>query len=144
MVITFLGHSTITNSSELLEKMVKTILENTRKDEKISFYCGGYGDFDNLSAKACRLIKKQRPNSEVVLVTPYLKNLTKNDIYDATIYPPIENVLPRYAIIKRNEWMVERADLIIAYVKYTYGGAYKTLNYAERKKKPIINLASSL
>ena len=144
MVITFLGHSTITNSSELLEKMVKTILENTRKDEKISFYCGGYGDFDNLSAMACRLIKKQLPNSEVVLVTPYLKNLTKNDIYDATIYPPIENVLPRYAIIKRNEWMVERADLIIAYVKYTYGGAYITLNYAERKKKPIINLASSL
>ena len=71
-----------------------------------------------------------------MLITPYLKNLTKNDIYDATIYPPIENVLPMYAIIKRNEWMVERADLIIAYVKYTYGGAYKTLNYAERKKKP--------
>ena len=144
MVITFIGHSTISNRDELLEKIVKSIMENTSENEKISFYCGGYGDFDNLSAIACRLIKKQRQNSEVVLVTPYLKNLTKNDIYDATIYPPIENVLPRYAIIKRNEWMVERADLIIAYVKYTYGGAYKTLNYAERKKKPIINLASSL
>ena len=144
MIITFIGHSSITNGSELVEKIVKAIIENTRQDEKISFYCGGYGEFDNLSATACHLVRKQRPNSEVVLVTPYLKNLAKSDIYDATIYPSLEHVLPRYAIIKRNEWMVERADLIIAYVKYTYGGARKTLSYAQRKKKSIINLASSL
>ncbi len=37
--------------------------------------------------------------------------------------------------------MTEEADLIIAYVKYNHGGAYKTLNYAIRKKKRIINLA---
>ena len=144
MVITFLGHSTITGSSEVLEKITETILENTRKDEKISFYCGGYGDFDNLSASACRLIKEKRPNSEIVLVTPYLKNLIKIELYDTIIYPPLEKVPPRYAISKRNEWMVEKADFVIAYVKYTYGGAYKALAYAQRKKKPIINLASSL
>ena len=144
MVITFFGHSTITNSGEVIEKIIETILENTRKDEKISFYCGGYGDFDNLSALACRLIKKKRPNSEIVLVTPYLKNLAKYEIYDATIYPPLENVPLRYAITKRNAWMVDRAELIIAYIKYTYGGAYKAFRYAQRKKKSVINLASSL
>ena len=68
MVITFLGHSTITNSSELLEKMVKTILENTRKDEKISFYCGGCGDFDNLSAIACRSIKNSDQTARLCLL----------------------------------------------------------------------------
>ena len=39
--------------------------------------------------------------------------------------------------------MVEEADLVIAYVMYSWGGAVKTLEYAKRKKKTIINLAST-
>ena len=144
MVITFIGHSTISNRDELLEKIVKSIMETTSENEKISFYCGGYGDFDNLSAAACHLAKKERPNSEILFVTPYLKDLTKSEAYDATIYPPLENVPPRYAILKRNEWMVDKADLVIAYVKNMYGGAYKSLIHAKRKEKQVINLASSL
>ena len=37
--------------------------------------------------------------------------------------------------------MVEEADLVIAFVAYSWGGAAKTLEYAKRKKKTIINLA---
>ena len=44
------------------------------------------------------------------------------------------------AISKRNEWMVDRADLIIAYIEHDYGGAYKTIRYAQRKNKSIIYL----
>ena len=36
--------------------------------------------------------------------------------------------------------MVNEADLVIAYVMYSLGGAAKTLEYAKRKKKAIINL----
>ena len=35
----------------------------------------------------------------------------------------------------------DEADLVIAYVTYSWGGAAKTLEYAKRKKKTIINLA---
>jgi len=59
---------------------------------------------------------------------------------DMSIYPPIENVPLRFAILKRNEWMMKNADLIIAYVKRNYGGAYKSLQVAKRKKKKIINI----
>ena len=141
MIITFLGHSSVIKSEELFEKIVKTILENTRIDENISFFCGGYGDFDNLSLLACRSAKEKRPNSEIAFVTPYLKKLIKSKLYDLIIYPPLENVPPKYAINKRNEWMIDKADLVIAYVKYTYGGAYKGLLYAQKRKKRIINLA---
>ena len=37
--------------------------------------------------------------------------------------------------------MVEEADLVIAYVMYSWGGAAKTLEYAKRKKVSIINIA---
>ena len=62
-------------------------------------------------------------------------------LYDTVIYPPLETIPPRVAIVKRNEWMIQKADFIIAYVKHTYGGAYKALQYARKKKKSIINLA---
>lgn len=62
-------------------------------------------------------------------------------IFDDTIYPNIENVPPRFAIIKRNEWMVNNSDFLIAYVENRFGGARKTLQYAEKKKNiKIINL----
>jgi hypothetical protein len=36
--------------------------------------------------------------------------------------------------------MVANADLIIAYVNRSYGGAYQSLQAAKRKKKEIINI----
>jgi hypothetical protein len=40
--------------------------------------------------------------------------------------------------------MIENANLVIAYVKNNYGGAYKTLNTAKRKKKKVINICDLL
>ena len=148
MVITFVGHGTLHIDENLSNKIVATIKNNITGKENITFYCGGYGDFDNHCASICRELKKEIC-CEVVFVTPYItpsqqekmKYLIDAKLYDSTVYPPIENALPRYAITKRNEWMVSEADLVIAYVSRTYGGAFKTLEYARRKKKAIINLA---
>ena len=51
-----------------------------------------------------------------------------------------EHIPPRFAILKRNEWMIDNADLVIAYVDHRYGGAYKSLLFAQRRKKKIINI----
>ena len=149
MIITFVGHGTLHITEELTQKIRLTIKENIKSEVRVTFYCGGYGDFDNHCSSICRKMKAEYPSCEVVFVTPYItpaqqekmKYLVDAKLYDSTIYPPIENALPRFAITKRNEWMVTEADLIIAYVTHTYGGAYKTLEYARRKKKTIINLA---
>ena len=149
MIITFVGHSTLNISPDLSAKIKKTIEDNITSEDHIIFYCGGYGDFDNHCASLCREIKKTHSNCEVVFVTPYItaaqqdkmKYLLDAKYYDSTVYPPLENVLPRFAISKRNEWMVDQSDLVIAYVSHDYGGAYKTLLYARKKKKDIINLA---
>ncbi len=149
MKIAFLGHSKLYDCGDLGKKVEKNIIDNIIKDENMIFYCGGYGDFDVLCAGVCRAIKQQNTKCEVVLVTPYMKFSRENrvtyqidhNIYDSILYPPLENVPLRFAVSKRNEWMVNEADLIIAYVKYSYGGAFKSLEYARRRKKHIINLA---
>ena len=58
--------------------------------------------------------------------------------YDGTLYPPLEKVPRRFAISKRNEYMVNEADVVVAYVTYGWGGAATTLAYAKRKKREII------
>lgn len=53
MIITFTGHSRLYSTNELLEELIQEIENNILFDEKILFYCGGIGDFDNLCAIAC-------------------------------------------------------------------------------------------
>ena len=149
MIITFLGHSSLYDVGNLPERVRKSILENTKQHESTTFYCGGYGTFDELCVRICRSLKAEYPAWQTVFVTPYitesqqnkLKYLTNSTLYDSTLYPPLETVPPRFAILARNRWMVDQADLIIAYVDHPYGGAYKALEYAKKKQKNIINLA---
>ena len=64
--------------------------------------------------------------------------------YDGSVYPDLENTPPRFAIIKRNEWMIDKSDFLIAYVKNSFGGANKTLSYAKKRRKiKIINMAEN-
>ncbi len=149
MIITFVGHGSMHFSEKLSKQIQEVILVNTGSGEAVTFYCGGYGEFDTHCASLCRSLKTRIPNCEVVFVTPYftpsqqakLKDLVDRGLYDSTIYPPMEKTPPRFAISKRNEWMISQADLVIAYVSRTYGGAYQTLRFARRKKKWVINLA---
>ena len=149
MIITFVGHSTLYNHTELFGQVFKSLSEHIASNETVQFYCGGYGEFDQLCARACRAFKETHKNCEIVFVTPYITESKQKDLrvlieskqYDAILYPPLEAVPLKFAISKRNEWMMSQADLVIAYVAHTHGGAYKTLEYARRKKKQIVNLA---
>ena len=146
MVITFCGHSNCLFSDEEKEKLKLLLIKEIRKNPTCKFYLGGYGDFDSLCLRTLRELKKEFQDIELIFITPYLdKNYSKLELakyyYDDVIFPPIESVPRKFAILKRNEWMVEQADLVIAYVMYSWGGAVKTLEYAKRKKKRIINIA---
>lgn len=149
MIITFIGHSQIVGQAEARQRLIETILACVKDENDLQFFCGGYGDFDNLGRSVSMALKTQYPNSKVVFVTPYMtldyqRNIQEYlnlKLYDEIVYPPLENVFPRYAISRRNEWMIDQSDYVIAYVQQTYGGAYQSLQYARRKKKRILNLA---
>ncbi len=152
MTISFAGHSYIP-SSDKVKEIIKEQLLNIIIDAKyITFYLGGYGKFDEICAATCRELKQQYSGIEVIYVTPYIstseqkkiKELLNYGLYDSTIYPPIENTHPKFAISKRNEWMMTNSDLIIAYVNQNYGGAYKSLQIAKRRNKRIINICDLL
>ena len=146
MIITFCGHSNYSFDDTVKEKLRDLLLQNIRKNPTCKFYLGGYGNFDSLCLTILKEIKADFPDIELLFITPYLnkeysKLETAKLYYDGIIYPPLENVLPRFCISRRNEWMVDEANLVIAFVKYSWGGAAKTLEYAKRKKVKSFNLA---
>lgn len=140
MVVTFCGHSNLFGSEEISLKL-EAVLRNLIAEGADSFLLGGYGDFDSMAALVVRKLKKEFPQIRAVLVIPYLDRKFNTDLYDDSIYPPIENAPRKFAITRRNEWMVNRSDVVVSYVRYAWGGASTTLRYAERKKKRIISIA---
>ena len=143
MIVTFVGHSNFSDK----EKLNVGILEEIIKDNDVEFFLGGYGDFDGHALDTAIKYKEKHENAKITFVTPYIyKNYylicgIKKKV-DEIIYPELEKVPKKLAIIKRNEWMVEKADVVIAYVKYSFGGARTAYDYAVRKNKKIINLAN--
>ena len=61
--------------------------------------------------------------------------------FDDTMFPEgPELVHPRYAIERRNLWMLERSDYVVTYVHHSWGGAAKFAALAERQGKRMIRL----
>lgn len=153
MIVTFCGHRTIYGCSDSLHRQLSSILTDLFQKAQaenfpLAFYCGGYGEFDSLVSREIDSIRLAYPGvkNEKIFVTPYITPSYKerNDYmrqhYDDIIYPPIETAPYRLAIVKRNEWMIQQADLVIAFVIHSWGGAAYTLEYAEKKQKKIILL----
>lgn len=139
MVVTFCGHKDVQYSDKLATSL-KLVLCDLITEGADRFLLGGYGAFDSLAALTVHDLKSEYPHIRCTLVLAYLDREYNEDLYDDTVYPPLEKVPMRYAISRRNEWMVDASDVVVSYVTHTFGGAATTLRYAERKHKRIINL----
>ena len=135
--VTFCGHAELANPDAVCVWLAETV-DCLISQGAVTFYLGGYGAFDRMAASVVREKKRQHPHIESVLVLPYLDREMDASGYDTTVYPPLESIPRRFAISKRNEWMVDASDAVVACVTHDWGGAAKTLAYAKRKKKQII------
>lgn len=142
MNVMFCGHGKYRYTPEIREELEQKV-EQLILDGAAMFFHGGYGQFDHMAASVVWKLKSKYPHIESVLVLPYLDRAVDASIYDSTTYPPLERVPLKYAIARRNRWMVDNSDAVVAFVHYSWGGAATTLEYAERKNLKIIQLADS-
>ena len=142
MTITFCGHSTLSDTAPI-RRWLLAVTDALIAEGADTFYLGGYGAFDLLAAEVLREQKRAHPHITLALILPYLDSKIGTDGYDETIYPPLETVPKRYAIVHRNRWMAENSDVVVAYVSHDFGGAAQTLAHAVRKKKRVINGAET-
>lgn len=137
MKVTFCGHRDVINR-EAVEEWLRSVCVDLIINGADEFYLGGYGSFDHMCAAVLRELKRVNPHIRLMLVLPYLNSSMLTVGYDETVYPPLESVPRRFAVSRRNEWMVMESDTVVAYVTHNWGGAAKMLEFAHRKKKRIL------
>ena len=150
--VSFFGHRTIENGFEVRQHLEKEVTRLIEQMEYVEFLVGRDGDFDIIAASVIRRIKTQRDlgNCSLTLVLPYMKaEFRNNEQLFLNYYDEVEiceqssRAHYKSAIPIRNRAMVDRSDLIICYIKQSYGGAYKTICYAEKHGRKIINMNES-
>ena len=133
----------------LIEKPLYTLLkEIISKKAFTEIYIGRNGEFDCYAAIIIKHLQNVigKHNNELICVLPYPEKDMEyyEKYYDHVIIPEaIGRTYPKGALIKRNRWMVQQADLFICYVERKEGGAYSALKYARKLGKQIVNLAEN-
>lgn len=142
MKATFFGHSTVSpHIKPLLRKTVVDLIVNKGIKE---FYVGNHGAFDGMVRKVLKELKDEYPSIKYNVVLAYLpvKKEEYQD-YSDSIYPDLLEKVPyRYAICRRNEWMINNSDVVVTYTEKCFGGAYEFKKKAQKRGKTVIELYS--
>lgn len=92
---------------------------------------------------ACGQTTKNNQEAVYVNITAEeAKEIMDSEEGSDTMLPEgLETVHPRYAISRRNGWMLKQADFVVTYITHTWGGAAQYAEKAKRAGKTVINLA---
>ena len=141
MTCTFFGHRDAPSS---IEGRIRATIERLVLEGVTFFYVGNNGNFDRMVHRQLKFLSTEYPHIRYYVVLAYMPTVKDEfDItdYSETIYPEgLESVPPRFAISKRNEWMIGKSDIVVTYVKYSTGGAAHAKKLAERKGKMVVDI----
>ncbi len=147
--VSFFGHRELHSLSRYEDILEKHIRDLIQAKEYVDFLVGRDGDFDRLvSSTIIRCADKYGyGNTHHILVLPYMRAEYRDNMDsflnyydDVEICSSSSDAHYKSAITIRNRDMVDRSDFVIFCAEHE-GGAYRTMKYAEKQKKPYINIA---
>lgn len=146
MICTFFGHRYVSSD---IQKLLKPLLIELIERQGIGvFYVGNQGAFDRMVLSTLESLKIQYPHIQVLVVLAYLPtNRPIDDLmdYSNTVYPDgLETTPPKFAISRRNRWMLKQSDVVVTYVIHPHGGAAQFKALAEKQGKKVINIPDQL
>ncbi len=142
MTVAFFGHR---NVFELVcEPLRRTLIELIEGERGDCFLAGNEGGFDRLVLAVLRELSSVYPHIQYSVVLSRMPSAAQQEYFRPleTLYPEAAATAPpRFAIDRRNRWMVEQCDLAITYVTTSYGGAAKAKALVVRKGKRVVELS---
>ena len=129
----FFGHREVTHNirGRLTAIIEKLITENG----VTNFYVGHQGQFDNMAYSVLKELKSNYPHIRYSVVLAYMPDEHIKEVYgEDTLFPNgMESVPRRFAISKRNDWIIQHSSFAVCYVHKITGGAAKFREKAEKK-----------
>lgn len=140
MNCTFFGHSKLyENISNALSTEILSLIKNGFSN----FWVGNNGQFDYCVQVALKNLSNDGYLFDYSIVISHIGEKALSGAQDKTIFPlELASSLPRFAINKRNQWMIDNSAAIICYVNNKFSNSYKWMLKGQRKKLKIINLTS--
>jgi uncharacterized phage-like protein YoqJ len=113
------------------------------------FICGGALGVDQWAADLVLIEKITKPELELTLALPFedfdskwpmcSRQSLMDQIRQATqVHYVCEPGYAGWKLVRRNEWMVDHSDLVVAVWKGIPGGTANCVRYAERQRKSIV------
>ena len=136
----FFGHRDVTHD---IRTKLQFIIEQLITEEQIyNFYVGHQGQFDSMVRSVLKELKVKYPHIRYTVVLAYMPDEHIKEVYgEDTLYPDgLETVPRRFAISKRNDWMIQHSGYAVCYVHKITGGAAKFRDKAEKKGLRVIDV----
>ena len=141
---TFFGHRDC--SAEIVPRLREAILALVADRGVDLFYVGHQGKFDAIVRRVLCELQQELPQMRYAVVLAYPPGMGNalEDYSDTMLPEGIETAHPRYAISRRNDWLLQRSDYVITYITHSWGGAAQYAKKALRLKKTVIPLCDTL
>ena len=140
MNCTFFGHQDAT--SDIKGILKETILYLMETEGVKNFLVGNNGQFDFYVQSALREIKNEGADICFRIILSRLGESALAGDQSETVFPEgLENSIPKFAISKRNDWLIKNSSFVIVYVTHTFSNSYQWMQKASRKGLKIFHLA---
>ncbi len=154
-VCAFTGHRTIKKSHEKnLPPLVLRAIEYAYSNGCRTFVAGGAVGFDTVVARQVILFRMSHPDVRLHLFLPcknqdelWTDAQRKSYQYTLTLADEVTYISDEYTpdcMKRRNQALVEGADMLVAYVSRSSSGSAQTVRIATRLNKPVYNLYPTL
>ena len=136
----FFGHREVTHN--IREELKATIDKLITEDNVTEFYVGHQGQFDGMVYSVLKELKAKYPQIRYIVVLAYMPDEHIKEMYgEDTLFPDgLESVPRKYAISKRNDWMIQQSGIAVCYVYKITGGAAKFRERGIKKKLEVIDI----
>lgn len=139
MTCTFFGHR---DSPDIIKGRLRDaivcLIENKSADH---FLVGNEGAFDRMVQSTLAELKRVYPHIDYMFVLSKMPKGGEN--LENTIYPEEVALCPKkFAIDRRNKWMIKMSDAAIVYVVHITGGAGKCAQAARKHGLDIVEITT--
>lgn len=148
--VSFFVHRYIERGTEIEERLDKLLHDLITQKEYVDFLIGWNGNFDLLASAAIKRAVRSYNygNTHFTLVLPYMKTE-----YRANEKEYLDYLMKSRCVLNRPKRtrsllsksaigaMIDRSDLVVCCIQHKSGVAYRTIQYAEKQGKKIVNLA---
>lgn len=131
---TFFGHR---DCPQTIKADLKQILENLICNQSVNnFLVGHQGNFDRIVLSVLDELKIIYPQISYCVVLAYMPD-GKQDTYNCeTVFPEcLENTPRKFAVSKRNDWMLKKSRFVVTYINRSLDGAAQFAQKAKNKAK---------